>query len=382
MDKLNLPPLTWAEIDLGAITHNIKEINKHVANGAAMMIAVKADAYGHGAVEVARAALAAGVSYLAVARIEEAVVLRDAEINAPILVLGHCLAEYVGLAADLNISVSVNSLSEAKMLAAESLRLGKTLKTHIKVDTGMGRLGLLLTQTPNVFEQVSEITSMDGLFVEGIFTHFAMADSKDKTSASVQLELFELLLSKLNEANIHIEYRHAANSAASIEMPNTHFNMVRPGIAVYGLWPSNEITRSDVELRPAMTLKSRIVHLKSVNAGFRVSYAGTYVTQKPTVIATVAIGYGDGYDRRLSNKGAMLVSGVRAHIAGRVCMDMTMIDVGHIRDVAVGDEVVLFGQQGGEYLGADEIADILDTISYEIVSTVSTRVKRIYIGGK
>ena len=377
------PRLTWAEIDLKALAHNINEIRKQTPGNTAMMAAVKANAYGHGAVEVARTVLENGVSHLAVARIEEAVSLREAGIDAPILLLGYCQNEYVDEAIDLNIHVSVNSVADAKRLSTEALKHGKTLFIHIKIDTGMGRLGIVTNgNVKNAFLDVQEIVSMEGLHVEGIFTHFAKADSIEKSSALAQLNDFTELLSMISEAGIIIKYIHAANSAASIEMPNAHFNMVRPGISIYGLWPSNEVKRSDVELRPVMSLKSQIIQLKAVDAGFRVSYGGTYVTQKPTVIATVPVGYGDGYDRGFTNKGVMLVRGVRANIVGRVCMDLTMIDVGHIKDVAVGDEVVVFGSQGSEQISADELADLINTINYEIVTTIMPRVKRVYVGQK
>ena len=377
------PHLTWAEIDLKALAHNIKEIRKQTPKNAAMMAAVKADAYGHGAFEVARTVLENGVSHLAVARIEEAIFLRKAGIDAPILLLGYCQNEYVVEAIDFNIHVSVNSVADAKRLSTEALKLSKILFIHVKIDTGMGRLGIVTNgNAKNAFIEVQKIVSMEGLHVEGIFTHFAKADSIDKSSALAQFNDFKELLSMISEAGIIIKYIHAANSAASIEMPNAHFNMVRPGISIYGLWPSNEVKRSDVELRPVMSLKSQIIQLKAVDAGFHVSYGGTYITQKPTVIATVPVGYGDGYDRGFTNKGVMLVHGVRANIAGRVCMDLTMIDVGHIKDVAVGDEVVVFGAQGSEQISADELADFIGTINYEIVTTIMPRVKRVYVGQK
>jgi alanine racemase len=351
-----------------------------------MMLAVKADAYGHGAIEVSRTGLKNGASFLAVARIEEAVPLRRAGISAPILMLGHCRPEYVELASDMDVRASVNSMQDAENLSAAAARSGKKLKVHIKIDTGMGRLGIpsaglssgIAEEDP--LDAIKKIAAMRGLEPEGIFTHLAGADSKDKSSALAQSERFEAVLKNIDAALIPIKYRHAANSAASIEMPESHFNMARPGISIYGLWPSDETARDGMELRPVMSVKTRIVQLKRVGSGFHVGYSGTYVTKEPTVIATVPIGYADGYDRHLSNQGIMLLRGQRAPVAGRVCMDLTMLDVGHISGAALDDEVVVFGRQGDGYIGVDELASKAGTISYEILSAVSPRVRRIYFG--
>jgi len=383
--KKEIAPLTWAEIDLDSLSHNIRELRKKIRPDAEIMIAVKADAYGHGASQVSRAALKNGASFLAVARIEEAVKLREDKIDAPILMLGHCRAGYVRHVLDMDIRVSVNSMEDAASLSAAAAATGKNLRVHVKIDTGMGRLGILSAGLSSAtdgspVENIMKIAAMPCLELEGIFTHFASADSSDRSFAEVQADRFLSILKDIDNAGLKIKYVHAANSAAAINMPNVHFNMTRPGIAVYGLPPFDGCGKADIELRPVMSVKSRIVQLKKVGAGFHVSYGGTYVTDKDTVIATVAAGYADGYNRHLSNKGIMLVRGQRARVIGRVCMDLVMLDVGHIQSVALEDEVVVFGRQGNEYIGADELASLAGTISYEIISAVSPRVKRVYSG--
>lgn len=379
-----LPPVAWAEINLDAIASNMKAIRRITPETAEIMSVVKANAYGHGATAVSKTAIANGASMLAVARLEEALELRQAGIEAPILMLGCCLTEYVSVMADMDIRTSINSFTEAKAFSEQACRLGKRLKCHIKIDTGMGRLGIAadglpVTESRTAFEQVRNICGLNGLYVEGIFTHFAKADSADKASAEEQLRRFASLVKQTDEAGLSIRLRHGANSAAVLEMPNACFNLVRPGIALYGLAPSEEISFQG--LIPAMSLRSRIIGIKKTGVGFGVSYGGTFVAKRPSVIAAVALGYADGYRRALSNRSCMLVRGMRAPVAGRVCMDITMLDVTDIPGVGLGDEVTALGKQGREEISADELAGLLDTISYEIVSAISSRVRRVYIGG-
>jgi alanine racemase len=257
------------------------------------------------------------------------------------------------------------------------------------VDTGMGRLGILpdarrvvpsgMAISAGAIADVKAMAALPGLILEGVFTHFASSDSADKTYAEEQFDLFMRFLDDLARAGIEFNVRHAANSGAIIDMPHTHLDMVRAGISFYGLYPSDEVSQKRIRLKPAMSLKARIVHVKRVPPDFAVSYGMTHRTPRATVIATVPIGYADGYSRRLSNRGSMLVKGVRAPIVGRVCMDLTMIDVGHIPGVAVEDEVVVLGRQGREEISADEIAGLLQTINYEVVSAITARVPRIYV---
>lgn len=388
----DVPSLTWAEIDLGALAHNYRELRRVTAPSAVMMAVVKADGYGHGAPQVARVALKNGVELLAVARMGEAIQLREAGISAPILLFGHSLPSYVDILASKDIRAALNSLEGARSISAEAVRRKTRIKAHIKIDTGMGRLGLLADeiaiqkdsgeQFKRAIDDVLAIKALPGIEVEGIFTHFANADSRDKGHATRQLSCFTKMLETLKQHSFRVRYRHAANSAAIIEMPDSHLDLVRPGIAQYGLWPSGEIDRQRIDLKPVMSIKSRIIHVKNVGADFTVSYGSTHITPCPTRIATIPVGYADGYDRILSSSGHMLVKGVRAPIIGRVCMDLTMIDVGHVPGVRLEDEVVILGSQGDETISADEIAERVGTINYEIVSSLTSRVPKVYVGGK
>ena len=385
MDK----PVTWAEIDLNAYAHNIKELRRITHPDAMLMAVVKANGYGHGAVEVAREALQKGAAWLGVARINEAVDLRRAGLEAPILIMGYTPADLARQLIEFDLTQTVYHYANAERFSSQALKLGKKISVHIKIDSGMGRLGLVphdllpekaIRETnPNPIDAVEKIAGLRGLDVQGLFTHFATADSADRTYAKQQLEIFLNFLHQLERTASQPPIRHAANSAALIEMPASHLDMVRPGIATYGLNPSNEINKGKAMLKPVMSLKSRIIHIKKVSAGFNVSYGITYQTQKPTTIATVPVGYADGLNRLFSSSGRMMVHGQIVPIIGRVCMDLTMLDVGDISDVGIEDEVVIFGRQGNASITADELASQLNTINYEIVSTVMARVPRIYV---
>jgi alanine racemase len=377
--------LIWAEIDLNAIAHNVQALMRLLAPPCRLLVAVKANGYGHGAVRVAQTALASGATFLGVARIDEGIELRLAGIKQPILVFGYTRPERAGDLVRHDLTQTVYDLPTAKAYSEKAKALGRDLCIHIKFDTGMGRLGMV-SQVPHialpttaVIESVKRIAGLPGLTIEGLFTHFACADSKDKSHAEMQFAIFSRLLHHLESEGIRVALRHAANSAAIIDMPHTHLDLVRAGISVYGLYPSNEVDRKRVALVPAMTLKTRVIHLKEVPAGFAVSYGSTWKSPRSTRIATVPVGYADGYNRRQSNRGQMLVRGQRAPVVGRVCMDLTMLDVGHIPDVAIGDEVIVFGGKGKNSLPADELAAGLDTINYEIVSALTGRVPRVYI---
>ena len=379
-------PNIWAEIDLDAIAHNVKELRRITRPSARLMAVVKADGYGHGAEAVARTALANGADMLAVARIDEGVQLRRAGIDAPILVMGPTFPGFTDRIIDYDLIQGVTSLAAARELAARAVQRKAVIPVHIKVDSGMGRLGLVPdcgapgrdARLPAV-EEVRALSHLDGLRLEGIFTHFAAADETDKSFAELQLDIFSTFLDRLSRAGIDCGMRHAANSAAVIDLPRAHLDAVRPGIALYGLYPSRAVDLSKVELRPALALKSRILQVKEVPAGFPVSYGMTWQAPCATRIATVATGYADGIQRRLSNRGRMLVHGVEVPIVGRVCMDLIMLDVGAVEGVAVGDEVVIIGRQGDAEISADTVADLLDTINYEVVFTNFARVPRRYI---
>lgn len=382
-------PLVSAEVDLNAIAHNVRELRRITSPAARIMAVVKANAYGHGLKQVARKALQNGAAALGVARIEEGVQLRKAGFDAPVLIFGYTPPALADNLIKFGLTQTVFSYKTAKMLSETGLDSGRKIKIHFKVDTGMGRLGLLPDSdrlfspdtklTGNAIPEVESIARLPGLELEGIYTHFATADISDKSYAQKQFEIFIDFLNRLRAAGLEIPVKHAANSAALINMPETHLDMVRTGISIYGLYPSTEVNKSLVALKPAMELKARIIHLKKVPAGFKISYGITHETEKPTTIATVPIGYADGFNRLLSSRGHMLVRGHQASIVGRICMDHTMLDVGHIRGIALEDEVIIFGQQGELSITADEIASTTGTINYEVVSTITDRVPRTYL---
>jgi alanine racemase len=383
------PHLVWAEIDLNAIAHNLRELRRVTGSKARLMAVVKADGYGHGAVEVARTALEHGAEWLGVARLEEGILLRQVGLQVPILVFGYTPPERAEHLLDFDLRQCTYTLEAAAKYSQAALKRGEKIKIHLKIDTGMGRLGIMPedlsknvpeeTSHEPIFKKVSAIVNLPGIEAEGIFTHFASSDSADKSNANKQLSVFLNVLAKLRTNGIEFSVRHAANSAALIEMPDSHLDLVRPGIAIYGLAPSDELDLTRVYLKPAMALKTCIIHLKRVPSNFSVSYGGTYSTSTPTVIATVPVGYADGFRRSLSSRGHMLVRGQRVPIVGRVCMDMTMLDVGSVRNIAVEDEVVIFGHQGHERITADDIARTLGTINYEVVSALTARVPKIHL---
>lgn len=381
--------LIWSEIDLNAVSHNVRELRRITCSGSRFMAVVKADGYGHGAIEVAQTALENGADCLGVARMNEGLQLRSAGITAPILILGFTPLEFSAKLVSHRLTQTVYTFEAAEALSEAAAQLQTTAKVHIKVDTGMGRIGLL-PDSPrismlgkhlpgNTLRVIESISRLPHVEIEGIFTHFASADSLDKTYTLQQLERFLEFLKKLKIHGLEFPICHAANSAALIDLPETHLDMVRSGISLYGFYPSSEINRERISLIPAMALKTRIIHVKMVPVGFHISYGLIYQTEMPTVIATVSAGYADGLNRLLSSQGQMLVRGSRAQIVGRICMDMTLLDVGHIPDVAVGDEVVIFGAQGRECIPVEEMADTLNTIHYEIVTNLSSRVERVYL---
>jgi alanine racemase len=381
-------PLVWAEVDLEAIAHNVRELRRITDPGADLMAVVKANAYGHGAVEVTRKALENGADSLGVARIEEGIELRKAGVKESVLIFGYTPPALAHKLMAFDLTQTVWSYTTAQALSDIAVSSNKQIKVHLKVDTGMGRLGLLpdchrppVTEQNSMGDAVREAKSISllaGLEMEGVYTHFATADSSDKTYAGKQFEIFVDFLNELRRAGMKPRLCHAANSAAIIDMPETHLDMVRAGIAIYGLYPSDEVNKRRIVLKPAMTLKSKIVHLKKVPPGFKVSYGSTYQTPIPTTIASIPVGYADGFNRLLSSRGHMLVRGRRAPIVGRVCMDQTMLDVGHIPGVNLEDEVVIFGKQNDGSITVDEIAASLNTINYEIVSALTARIPIIY----
>ena len=382
-------PIVWSEVDLKAIAHNIRELRRITNPKARFMAVVKANAYGHGIVEVARQSLENGTEALGVARIEEGIQIRKAGIDVPVLIFGYTSPVHVKKLIEFDLTQTVYSYETSRALSEAVAAYGKKIKVHIKVDTGMGRLGLLPDRlrlskynkelTDSSVSEAESISRLPMLELEGIYTHFATADKADRIYAINQFEIFMDFLNQLRVAGLEIPVTHAANSAAIINLPETHLDMVRAGISIYGLYTSEEVDRSIIKLKPAMALKTKIIHLKKVPAGFKVSYGITYETEKPTTIATVSIGYADGLNRLLSSNGRMLACGQSAPIVGRVCMDLTMLDVGEIPEVAMEEEVVVFGKQGNSLITVDEIASTINTINYEVVSTIMERVPRIYL---
>ncbi|MHB8155871.1 MAG: alanine racemase [Desulfocucumaceae bacterium] len=371
----------WAEIDLGALAGNVREIRRVTPAGTEVMAVVKADAYGHGSVEVSKAALSNGASRLAVARTAEGAELRRAGISAPILVLGYTPAALIREVAENHMEQTVYGYEYAREINNQACRLGVRVGIHIKVDTGMGRIGVVAGSDSGMAE-IKKIVALPCLEVVGIYTHFASADSADKSFALDQLNSFLKLLGDLSREGIEFPLKHCANSAAILDLPQSSLNLVRAGIILYGLYPSVEVDSLAVKLRPVMSFRARVAQVKRVPAGFSVSYGCTYVTERETVIATLSVGYADGYSRLLSNTGQVLVKGRRAPVIGRVCMDQCMIDVGDVAGVLPGDEVVLFGSQGEEILPVEEVAERIGTINYEVVCMVSGRVPRVYKNNK
>ncbi|HUV05940.1 MAG TPA: alanine racemase [Armatimonadota bacterium] len=363
---------TIAEIDLDAIAFNFLQVRKLVGRNAKICPAVKADAYGHGAVEASRALLDAGAEMLGVATVEEGLELRQARIHAPILLLGCILPDQIPEAIRCELTMAVCDHSSAAGISREAQAADRRVKVHIKVDTGMGRIG---AQPEEAVDLTLGISKMPGLEIEGIFTHFPCANEEDLSFTHQQIREFQQIIQAIEDAGLHIPLRHAANSGAILNVPESYFDMVRPGIMLYGLYDSTH----RIELRQSMTLKSKIAFIKELAAGKTVSYGRTFTAARRTLVATVPIGYADGYNRLLSNKAAALVHGKRVPVIGRVCMDQTMLDVTEVSSVSVGDEVVLYGRQGDECIRIEEIAALLGTISYEVVCAVGKRVPRVYL---
>ncbi len=342
------------------------------------MAVVKADAYGHGAVEVAQVSLANGASRLAVAILDEALELRKTGFMVPILILGYTPDYQAEMVVQHNITQAVYRLETAQALSLAATNLGKKAKIHIKVDTGMGRLGV--TPDHDGAELVAAIKRLPNLELEGVFTHFACADDADPAYTRRQFEAFQGFTQRLEERGIRFPLRHVANSATILNFPEMHLDMVRLGISLYGYYPSADVCR-EVGLKPALSLKTQIGHLKAVPTGTRISYGATHITGQPTTIATLPIGYADGLDRRSSNNGRTIVHGRFASIVGRVCMDQCMIDVGHLTDLSVGDEVIMIGQSQDLRWNAEDLANLLGTISYEVLCAIGRRVPRVYLRG-
>ena len=363
---------TWAEVDLAAIEYNYRQVRRLIGKDVRVMVVVKANAYGHGTVEISTVLEKLGVDYLGVATTDEAVRLRDHGIATPVLVLGSVLPSEVAVAKEKDITLTLCSDELLEAIKKECAD-GAKIKVHVKIDTGMGRIGIWHEEA---LEFIKKVSTEKSITLEGIYTHFSAA-GRDDFFTNYQIEAFEKLLSQIEKNWIKIPIRHAANSIATVDFKRSHLNMVRPGLIVYGMYPKHTFPRL-IKLRPAMSLKTRIVYIKETPPGRSISYGRTHVTQKKTIIATLPIGYADGYGRNLSNRAEVLVRGHRARIVGKVTMDQAMIDVGHIKGAKLGDEVVLIGKQGREEIRTEKLARLAGTIAYEVVCSISNRVPRIY----
>jgi len=366
---------TWVEIDLSAIKHNLQEIRRATHPGAAIMAVVKANAYGHGVIEVTRTVLANGASHLAVAIPEEGRYLRQQGITVPILLLGLTLPEQAEEIIQHELSPAVATWESAVALAAAARRLRKPAKIFIKLDTGMHRIGIPVGEAVAFIQRIAVL---EGIVLQGLFSHFAIADSKDKTYTNRQFDAFQGVVAALEQAGIRIPNKSVANSATIVDLPSMHLDFVRAGIILYGLAPSDEVGQT-MKLRPAMQFKSRISYLKRVPQGSKIGYGCTYTAPIDIVVATLPVGYADGFSRLLSNQGTVLLHGIHCPVIGRVCMDQIMLDVTQVPAVAIGDEAVLFGKQGAAEITIDEVAKKIGTISYEVVCNISARVPRVYI---
>lgn len=366
-----------AEIDLDAVAYNIKNIRKKVKKETMIMGVVKADAYGHGAVEVSKVLLYNGADWLGVAMIDEAVQLRKNNIMVPILILGYTPEAEIEDVVRYDIIQTVFSYEMAKMVSDAAVKLGKTAKIHIKVDTGMGRIGFIPEE--NIGDEVLKISKLPNIEINGIFTHFSTSDEKDKTFTKLQYDRFKYAIDEIEKKGIKLAVKHCANSAAIMDFDDLGFNMVRAGIILYGMYPSDEVIKENLSLKPVMSIKTHISYVKKVGKNIPVSYGRTYYTNKESVIATVPVGYADGYIRKMQNGGRVIVKGHYANIVGRVCMDQFMIDITDVPDVSSGDEVILMGSDGKLSITAEEIANVLDTINYEVVCMIGKRVPREYI---
>ena len=367
-----------AVVSLDAIAHNFEEMKKNITDGTKIVAVIKADGYGHGAEAIAR--LVENYDYIwgfAVATAEEALQLKRAGIKKPVLILGLVFEEYYRELIDHEVRMTVCEYETAQKLSEEAVRQGKNVHIHIGLDTGMSRIGF--ADSPESVEEIRKISELQNVEIEGMFTHFARADETDVTPAVNQLNRYLAFVGLLDKAGIEIPLKHCSNSAGIIRMKEANLNMVRAGITSYGIYPSAEVERDIVRLIPAMELKSHVTYVKDLEPGAAVSYGGTYVADKKLRVATIPVGYADGYPRTLSGKGWVLIHGKKAPILGRVCMDQFMVDVTEIPDVKNGDEVTLIGKDGDEFISIETFGDMSGRFSYEFACDISKRVPRVYI---
>ena len=364
--------ITWIEIDLDAIEHNLKAVKKKVGNDTKILAIVKADAYGHGAARISQTLIDNGVDMLGVAFPEEGIELRESNINIPILVLNPVLSEQTEDVLKYSMGATVCNLDIARELAKTAKRHSRNIRIHVEVDTGMGGAGLPPDKTLSFIKALQLIENLE---IEGVFTHFNSSEEKDKSFAHEQNNIFKKVIKQLEDEKIRIPLIHAANSAAILDMSDSYFNMVRPGLILYGIFPSNYVSRI-IDLKPVMSVKTRIINLKHLDSGSTIGYGRTFEILKQTTVATIPVGYKDGFNRCFSNLGNVLINGKRASIIGRVCMDRCCIDVTNLHDVEIGSEVILFGNQGNETISIESAAELIGTIPYEIVCNIGTKIPR------
>ncbi|SHH92178.1 alanine racemase [Clostridium collagenovorans DSM 3089] len=366
----------WAEINLDNLAHNIREIKKIVPDKEIMAV-VKADAYGHGALDTVPTLLENGADRLAVAVLTEGIELRRSGIQCPIMVLGFTQPELIDEILRFDIEPSVYSYEFANQLSRMAMRKNKIAKIHIGVDTGMGRIGYLPTE--DSIKEILQIHNLPNIKIESIFSHFSSADEADKAYTNLQAERYNWFLEKLKEEGMSTPKRNLANSAAIIDMSEYQYEIVRPGIILYGYYPSKEVKYERLNIKPVMSTKTNIVHIKTIKSGEFIGYGRQFKVEKESIIATLPVGYADGMSRLLSGKAKVLIKGQFAPVVGRICMDQCMVDVTDLKDVKFGDEVILIGEDGNNKITADEIGELLGTISYEVVCVVGKRVPRVYI---
>lgn len=374
MNKMIRP--VWAEIDLDAIKYNIDSIKRRV-DTKELIAVVKADAYGHGALDVSKTLVENGATKLAVAVITEAMELRHGNINTPIMILGYTPLEFAADLINYDIEQTIFDLEYATKLSEIALNLGKKAKVHVALDTGMGRIGFLIND--NSLNEILKISSLKGLEVVGIFTHFATADESDKNYSNKQYKKFTDFNEKLISKGVNILLKHVSNSGAIIDMPNTYLDGVRAGIVLYGYYPSEDVLKQNLDLKKAITIKTQVAHVKILDKNEYVSYGRKFKTERKSIIATLPIGYADGYSRALTGKAKVIINGKFAPVVGTICMDQCMIDVTDIGDVHVGDEVIVLGKDKDLKFDADDMAKAMGTINYEVLCMIKQRIPRVYI---
>ena len=369
----------WVEINLTNLDYNIKNIIEKVGPNKQVIGVIKADAYGHGSVMCANILRENGVKTFAIATLQEAITLRNSGAKEEIIMLGLTPDMYADIIVEYDITPVVCNSGNAKAFSDAAAKAGKTVNGLIAVDTGMGRIGYLADEADKAVEDIKKIDALPNFNIKGLFSHMSTADAEDKAYSHQQENKFNAFYNALLQAGLHIPMKTLANSASIMELPEVHFDAVRPGIILYGCYPSNEVDKNQLALKPVMSVKANIVHLKDVPADFSVGYGRKYISEKPARIATIALGYADGYPRPYSAKAQVIVNGVLCPIAGNICMDQCMIDVSNVPNVKVGDEVTIMGTDGAHTILADDIAEATGTINYEICCAFGQRLPKVYL---